>query len=69
MLIFIWRGMKLTSKAMRNSERYAITCYVEFRTSGIPTVGNLTEINLISENPELRGNLMEILMELRNFRY
>ena len=54
---------------MRNLEIYAITCYAEFRTSGIPTVRYLTEINLISENPELRGNLMEILMELRNFRY
>ena len=59
----------MASKAMRNSEIYAITCYAEFRTSIIPTVGNLTEINLISENPELRGNLTEILTELRNFRY
>ena len=39
------------------------------RTSGIPTVGNLTETNLISENPELRVNLTEILTELWNFRY
>ena len=36
---------------------------------GIPTDGNLTEINCTSENPELRGNLTEILTELRNFRY
>ena len=39
------------------------------RNSGIPTDGNLTEINCTSENPELRGNLTEILTELRNFRY
>ena len=39
------------------------------QNSGIPTDRNLTEINCISETPELRGNLMEILMELRNFRY
>ena len=31
--------------------------------------GNVTEINSISENPELRRNLTEILTELRNFRY
>ena len=54
---------------MRNLEISAITCYAEFWTSGIPTVGNLTEINLISENPELRGNVTEILTELQNFRY
>ena len=47
--------------AMRNSEIYAITCYAEFRTSRILTVGNS-----ISENPELRGNLMEILTEMLN---
>ena len=57
------------TKAMRNSEIYVITCYAEFWTPGIPTVGNLTEINSISENPELRGNLTEILTELQNFRY
>ena len=56
-------------KAMHNSEIYAITCYAEFWTSGILTVGNLMEINLISENPELHGNLTEILTELQNFRY
>ena len=33
----------------------------DFRTSGIPTVGNS-----ISENPELRGNLTEILTEMLN---
>ena len=59
----------IATKAMRNSEIYAITCYAEFPTSRIPTVRNLTEINLISENPELRGNVTEILKELRNFRY
>ena len=37
---------------MRNSEIYAI-----------PTVGNLTEINSITENPELCGNLTKILTE------
>ena len=58
----------LENKAMRNWEIYAIPCYLEFRNSGIPTDGNLTEINCISETPELQGNLMEILTELRNFR-
>ena len=28
--------MYLETKAMRNSEIYAITCYGEFRTSGLP---------------------------------
>ena len=69
----VWEGRvlwgRIQSKAMRNSEIYAITCYGEFRTSVIPTVRNLTEINSISKNPELRGNLTEILTELRNFRY
>ena len=55
------------NKAIRNSEIYAITCYAEFWTSGIPTVGNLAELNLISKNPELRGNVTEILTELQNF--
>ena len=54
----------MKTKAMSNSEIYAITCYAEFRT-----VGNLTEINPISENPELQGNVTEILTELLNFRY
>ena len=63
-----WREW-LKVKAMRNLEIYAITCYAEFQTSGIPTVGNLTKINSISENPELRRNLTEILGELRNCRY
>ena len=35
----------------------------EFRTSGIPDVGNS-----ISENPELRGNLTEFLTEFRKLR-
>ena len=57
------------SKAMRNCEIYAILSYAEFRNSGIPDDGNLTEIYWTSVNPELCVNLMEILMELRNFLY
>ena len=51
---------------MRNSEIYVITCYAEIYLNGIPTVGNLTEINLISETRKLRGNITEILSELLN---
>ena len=54
---------------MCNWEIYAIPCYAEFQNSGIPTDRNLTEINCTSKNPELSGNLMEILTELWNFRY
>ena len=36
--------------------------YSVFR--GIPTVGNLTEINLTSETRKFRGNVMEILTEI-----
>ena len=56
-------------KAMRNCEIYAIPSYGEFRNSGIPEDGNLTEIYWTSVNLELRVNLTEILTELRNFRY
>ena len=55
----------LLIKAMRNWEIYAIPFYVEFRNSGIPDDGNLTEIYCTSVNPELRVNVTE----LRNFRY
>ena len=47
---------------MRNWEIYAIRVT---RNSGIPTDRNITEINCTSENPELRGNLTEILTELQ----
>ena len=51
---------------MRNSEIYVITCYAEIYLKGILTVGNLTEINSISETRKLRGNVTEILMEMLN---
>ena len=54
---------------MRNWEIYDIPCYSEFQNSGIPTDGNLMEINWTSENPELCGNLTEILTELWNLRF
>ena len=54
---------------MHNCEIYAIPSYAEFRISGIPDGGNLTEIYWTSINPELRVNLTEILTELWNFRY
>ena len=57
---------RLLTKGMRNCFIYAIPCYAEFRNSAIPTVGNLTEINLISKPPKLRGNVTEILTEMLN---
>ena len=51
---------------MRNFFFYAITSYEEFRTSGIRTDRNLTEINCNSVKPELRLNLMEFLTEMLN---
>ena len=36
------------------------------KISGIPTVGNLTEINQTSETQKLRRNLTEILVEMLN---
>ena len=42
---------------MRILEIYVITCYEEIYLNGIPTVGNLTEINSISETRKLRGNV------------
>ena len=49
---------------MRNWEINAILSYTEFWNSGIPTDGNLTEINCNSVNPEFRVNLTKFLMEL-----
>ena len=51
---------------MRNSEIYVITCYAEIYLNGIPTVGNLMEINSISETRKLRRNIAEILTEMPN---
>ena len=58
------QGERISFKAMRNSEIYVITCYAEIYLNGIPPVGNLTEINLISETCKLRGNVTEILTEI-----
>ena len=49
---------------MHNLEIYVIMCYKEIYLNGIPAVGNLTEINLISETHKLSGNVTEILTEI-----
>ena len=49
---------------MGNWEIYANLSYEEFWNSGIPTDGNLTEINCNSVNPEFGVNLTEFLTEL-----
>ena len=51
---------------MHNSEIYVIMCYAEIYLNGILIVGNVTEINSISETCKLRGNVMEILTEMLN---
>ena len=51
---------------MHDMEIYAITCYAEIYLNGIPTVGNLMEIDSISETRKLRGNVMEILVDMLN---
>ena len=44
------------SKAMRKSENSVIPCSAEIDLTGIPTVGNVTEINLTSETQKFRRN-------------
>ena len=59
----------ITAKNLRQCVTGKFTLFRITRNSGIPTDGNLTEINCTSKTPELLGNLTEILTELRNFRY
>ena len=49
---------------MRKSENSVIPCSAEIDLTGIPTVGNVTEINCTSETRKFRGNLTEILTEM-----
>ena len=51
---------------MRKSENSIIPCSVEIDLNGIPTLGNLMEINPTSETQKLCGNLTEILTEMHN---
>ena len=51
---------------MRNSEISSIPCSGEIDLNGIPTVGNVREINCTSKTQKLRGNLTEILTEMLN---
>ena len=54
------------TKAMCKSENSVILCSAEIDLTRIPTVGNVTEINCISETRKFRGNLTEILTEMLN---
>ena len=54
------------NKAMRKLENSVIPCSAEIDLNGIPTVGNLTEINRTYIIRKLRRNLMEILTEMLN---
>ena len=56
----------IKSKAMRNSEISGIPCSTEIDLNGIPTIGNVTEINRASETRKLRRNVTAILMEMLN---
>ena len=51
---------------MRKSENSVIWCSAEIDLTGIPTVGNVTEINCTSETWKFRRNLTEILTEMLN---
>ena len=51
---------------MRNLEISGIPCLAEIDLNRIPTVGNLTEINRVSETRKFSGNVMEILTEVLN---
>ena len=44
---------------MHKSENYVILCSAEIDLTGIPTVGNVTEINCTSETQKFGGNLTE----------
>ena len=56
----------MTSKAMRKLENSVILCSAEINLTGIPTVGNVTEINCTSKTRKFRENLIEILTEMLN---
>ena len=49
---------------MHKPENSIIPCFATIDLTGILTVGNVTEINCTSKTWKLRGNLMEILMEM-----
>ena len=51
---------------MRKPENSGIPCSAEIDLTGIPTVGNVMEINCTSKTRKLRGNLTEILTEMLN---
>ena len=51
---------------MRKPENSVIPCSMEIDLTRIPTVGNVTEINLTSKTQKFRGNLTEILTEMLN---
>ena len=51
---------------MRKSENSVIPCSAEIDLTGIPTVGNVAEINHTSETRKFCGNLTEILKEMLN---
>ena len=56
----------LKSKAMRKTENSSIPCSAEINLTGIPTVGNVTEINCTSKTRKLCGNLTDTLTEMLN---
>ena len=43
-----------------------IPCFAKIHLNGIPTVGNLTEINWTFKTRKFPGNLIKILMEMLN---
>ena len=49
---------------MHKPENSGIPCSAEIDLIGIPTVGNVSEINCTSKTQKLRGNLTEILIEM-----
>ena len=51
---------------MRKSENSVIPCSADIDLNGIPTVGNLMEINRTSKTRKLRGNLTERIALLYN---
>ena len=51
---------------MHKPENSVIPCSTEIDLTGIPTVGNVIEINRTSETRIFRGNLTEILKEMPN---
>ena len=51
---------------MCKPENSIIPCFAKIYVNGIPTVGNLTEINWTSETRKFPGNLTEILTEMFN---